>query len=69
MLSLVLILVLFYFYLLSMYFLTMLECFFRSYRECLNIARILQITGLAFSSVDPSYIYVQGVDYEVKMFL
>lgn len=24
-----------------------------------------EITGLAFSSVDPSYIYVQGVDYEI----
>ncbi|KAG9130832.1 hypothetical protein Leryth_016974 [Lithospermum erythrorhizon] len=24
-----------------------------------------EITGLAFSSVDPDYIYVQGVDYEV----
>ncbi|KAL6524960.1 hypothetical protein OROMI_030553 [Orobanche minor] len=24
-----------------------------------------EITGLAFSSVDPNYIYVQGVDYEV----
>ncbi|XP_073021180.1 uncharacterized protein [Primulina eburnea] len=24
-----------------------------------------EITGLAFSSVDPGYIYVQGVDYEV----
>ncbi|MCD7468382.1 hypothetical protein HAX54_006474 [Datura stramonium] len=24
-----------------------------------------QITGLAFSSVDPEYVYVQGVDYEV----
>lgn len=26
---------------------------------------ILQITGLAFSSIDSNYIYVQGVDYEV----
>ena len=26
---------------------------------------ILQITGLAFSSTDPDYIYIQGVDYEV----
>ncbi|KAL0351602.1 UNVERIFIED_CONTAM: hypothetical protein Scaly_1548900 [Sesamum calycinum] len=25
----------------------------------------LRITGLTFSSVDPNYIYVQGVDYEV----
>ncbi|CAA0809113.1 Unknown protein, partial [Striga hermonthica] len=24
-----------------------------------------EITGLTFSSVDPNYIYVQGVDYEV----
>lgn len=26
----------------------------------------LQITGLAFSSINPDYIYVQGVDYEVS---
>ncbi|CAA0841748.1 Unknown protein [Striga hermonthica] len=25
----------------------------------------VDITGLTFSSVDPNYIYVQGVDYEV----
>ncbi|KAH6824104.1 hypothetical protein C2S53_004070 [Perilla frutescens var. hirtella] len=25
-----------------------------------------EITGLSFSSVDPNYIYVQGVDYEIK---
>lgn len=25
----------------------------------------VQITGLAFSSVDSNYIYIQGVDYEV----
>ncbi|KAG5612334.1 hypothetical protein H5410_023615 [Solanum commersonii] len=24
-----------------------------------------EITGLAFSSIDPEYVYVQGVDYEV----
>lgn len=28
---------------------------------------LLQITGLAFSSVDPEYVYVQGVDYEVTI--
>ncbi|KAK4352527.1 hypothetical protein RND71_028045 [Anisodus tanguticus] len=27
--------------------------------------RTVTITGLAFSSVDPEYVYVQGVDYEV----
>ncbi|XP_073314441.1 uncharacterized protein [Primulina huaijiensis] len=28
-----------------------------------------EITGLAFSSVDPDHIYVQGVDYEVSTFV
>lgn len=28
---------------------------------------LLQITGLAFSSIDPEYVYVQGVDYEVTI--
>lgn len=29
----------------------------------------LQITGLAFSSIDSDYIYVQGVDYEVSFLI
>ncbi|KAB1200375.1 hypothetical protein CJ030_MR0G007485 [Morella rubra] len=29
------------------------------------ILSVLQITGLAFSSIDPDHIYIQGVDYEV----
>lgn len=29
------------------------------------LSLLLQITGLAFSSIDPDYIYIQGVDYEV----
>lgn len=31
----------------------------------LTLLHLLQITGLSFSSLDPSYIYLQGVDYEV----
>lgn len=29
---------------------------------------VFQITGLAFSSINSDYIYVQGVDYEVITF-
>lgn len=33
------------------------------------ISLVLQITGLTFSSVDPDFIYVQGVDYEVNVYV
>jgi hypothetical protein len=33
--------------------------------EITHLLSGVQITGLAFSSVDSNYIYIQGVDYEV----
>lgn len=33
--------------------------------EITLMSLLLQITGLAFSSIDPDHIYIQGVDYEV----
>lgn len=36
--------------------------------EITLVSLLLQITGLAFSSIDPDHIYIQGVDYEVIAF-
>lgn len=48
---------------------------FQVWHLCTNIGHIVfiyfldlvQITGLSFSSINPSYIYIQGVDYEVHI--
>jgi hypothetical protein len=49
---------------------TRFACFLNliSMVEITLMSLLLQITGLAFSSIDPDHIYIQGVDYEVIAF-